>query len=99
MAQWVARIWWDCNYHDIALFNRTGYYYLPEVRHDKQSLQRLIDGIHTICFTIGGAIGGFTGQYWYSFLTRSVSCIFIFVDSIDLSLDEAQSLLVCSFNR
>ena len=57
--------------------NRTGYYYLPEVPSDKLALQRLIDAIHTICFTVGGAIGGLTGQYWYSFLTRLVWDVFL----------------------
>ncbi len=50
--------------------NKTGYYYLPEVPKNKQVLQNFIDAIHTICFTIGGTIGGFTGQYWYLFFTR-----------------------------
>lgn len=78
----MAHVWWNCNYRDVALFNRTGYYYLPEVPRDKQTLQRLIDAIHTICFTVGGAIGSFTGQYWYSFLTRSILCELSFRDLI-----------------
>ena len=52
--------------------NRTGYYYLPEVSSNKQILQKFIDSFHTICFTLGGAGGGLTGQYWYFFLSRSV---------------------------
>ncbi len=71
-------MWWDCNYNDVFLMNKTGYYYLPAVPSNKQVLQRFIDSIHTICFTVGGALGGMTGHYWYSFLTRLVLEIFVF---------------------
>jgi hypothetical protein len=50
--------------------NKSGYYYLPEVPSSKQVLQDVIDAAHTICFVIGGAVGGLTGQYWYIFMTR-----------------------------
>jgi len=50
--------------------NKTGYYYLPEVPSSERIMQSIIDSIHTICFVIGGAVGGLTGQYWYLILTR-----------------------------
>jgi hypothetical protein len=50
--------------------NKTGYYYLPAVPADKQTFQAFFDSIYTICFTVGGIIGGMTGQYWYLILTR-----------------------------
>ena len=70
VAQWVARVWWNCDYSNDSLKNITNYYYLPEVPINEQPLQRIIDGIHTISFVIGGTIGSWTGQYWYTFLTR-----------------------------
>jgi hypothetical protein len=70
VARWVAHVWWGCNYDDVSLMNKTGYYYLPEVPPGKLILQSLIDSIHTICFVVGGAVGGLTGQYWYQILTR-----------------------------
>ncbi|CAF1206134.1 unnamed protein product [Adineta steineri] len=86
VAQWVARVWWDCDYTDVSLWNITGYYYLPPVPANRQISQHVIDAAHTICFVIGGAIGGLTGQYWYSYLTRRnaifVSMIFQLLGSI-----------------
>lgn len=72
VARWVARVWWGCNYRDVSSMNFSGYYYLPEVPTDRQVVQHLIDAIHTVCFTVGGTIGGLTGHYWYWFLTRRV---------------------------
>ncbi|CAF1448017.1 unnamed protein product [Adineta ricciae] len=37
---------------------------------DKQVLQSIIDAAHSICFVIGGTIGGLTGQYWYLLFTK-----------------------------
>ncbi|CAF3400833.1 unnamed protein product [Rotaria socialis] len=86
VAQWVAGVWWNCNYDNVSHMNKTGYYYLPEVPTNREPIQRLIDAMHTICFVLGGTIGGFTGQYWYIFLTRRnaifVSMIFQVVASI-----------------
>ncbi|CAF1564393.1 unnamed protein product [Rotaria sp. Silwood1] len=86
MGRWVSRVWWNCNYHDVSLMNKTGYYYLPDVPINRQPIQQLIDAMHTVCFVIGGTIGGLTGQYWYIFLTRRnaifVSMIFQVVASI-----------------
>ncbi len=66
----MATVWWGCNYTAISLFNATGYYYLPAVPADRQVWQSVVDTAHTICFVVGGTVGGMTGQYWYLFLTR-----------------------------
>jgi hypothetical protein len=70
VARWVARVWWNCDYTDASSLNKTGYYYLPAVPSNKRITQSLIDAIHTICFVIGGAVGGLTGHCWYFILTR-----------------------------
>jgi hypothetical protein len=70
VAQWVAQVWWGCDYHDVTLMNQTGYYYLPQVPSNRVVIQGVIDVAHSICFVLGGTIGGLTGQYWYLFLTR-----------------------------
>jgi hypothetical protein len=77
--------------------NKTGYYYLPKVSRNKQVLQCFIDSIHTICFTIGGAISGMMGQYWYTFLTRLVLEIFVFFSmylTYYFSLDRRNAIFV-----
>ncbi|CAF1182578.1 unnamed protein product [Adineta ricciae] len=69
-AQWIAQVWWKCDYKKTLLFNKTGYYYLPTTPMDKQVWERFTDAIHTICFVSGGTVGGFTAKYWYKYLTR-----------------------------
>ncbi|CAF1454243.1 unnamed protein product [Adineta ricciae] len=86
VAQWVATVWWDCNYTATSSFNKTGYYYLPRIPVDKQVVQSIVDSMHSICLVIGGTIGGLTGQYWYLLFTRRnaicVSMVFQVVASI-----------------
>ncbi|CAF1395690.1 unnamed protein product [Adineta ricciae] len=86
VAQWVATVWWGCNYTATSYFNKTGYYYLPRIPVDKQVVQSIIDSMHSICLVIGGTIGGLTGQYWYLLFTRRnaicVSMVFQVVASI-----------------
>lgn len=69
-AQWIARVWWNCDYENTSRFNKTGYYYLPMIPIKEQAWQQFIDAIHTVCFVLGGTVGGMTAKYWYIYLTR-----------------------------
>ena len=72
-SQWIATVWSGCDYIHTASKNHNGYYYLPAVPASQHVIQNFLDSLHGIVFVIGAAVGGFTGQYWYLYLTRFVS--------------------------
>ncbi|UJR29332.1 hypothetical protein I4U23_010544 [Adineta vaga] len=90
-SQWIAHIWLGCDYVNTASKNRNGYYYLPSIPEKRRVAQNFIDSLHGIIFVIGAAVGGFTGQYWYLFLTRRNALIMAMLFQIVASI-----LMICT---
>ncbi|UJR29378.1 hypothetical protein I4U23_010590 [Adineta vaga] len=98
-SQWIARVWLGCDYVNTALKNQNGYYYLPSIPEKRRVAQNFIDSLHGIIFVIGAAIGSFTGQYWYLFLTRRNALIMAMLFQIVASILMISTLLIYHANN